>query len=235
MPKRNDVIHDNHFRKHWQERVKCWFDQPARKKRRRLARTAKAARIFPRPVQGSLRPVVHPPTIKYNAKVRLGRGFTLEELKEAGINRHLALSIGIALDHRRRNKSDKSFRTNVQRLKEYKSKLVLFPRGKKVRASEASKEDQAKAQQQTGVLFPIRARSNKLEVAKKTDIDSKTSAYAALRKARSDARLVGIREKRKKEKAEAAATEGKAKATGGEGEKVAKEPAKKEAKKAGGK
>lgn len=30
---------------------------------------------------GALRPVVHPPTQRYNFKTRLGRGFTLEELK----------------------------------------------------------------------------------------------------------------------------------------------------------
>eukprot|EP00971_Amphidinium_carterae_P130588 2587028-Amphidinium_carterae.1 len=29
------------------------------------------------------RPLVHPPTAKYNMKLRLGRGFTFEELKEA--------------------------------------------------------------------------------------------------------------------------------------------------------
>jgi hypothetical protein len=32
-------------------------------------------------VAGALRPVVHPPTQRYNFKTRLGRGFTLEELK----------------------------------------------------------------------------------------------------------------------------------------------------------
>lgn len=204
MPKRNEVIHKNHFRKHWQNRVKCWFDQPARKKRRRLSRASKASRIFPRPVQGPLRPVVHPPTIKYNMKVRFGRGFTLEELKEAGINRYQALSIGIAVDHRRRNKSDKSLRTNVQRLKEYKSRLILFPRGKKVKPNEASKEDQAKAEQQKGVVLPIKPRTSRLEVVKLADLDRKTSVFSALGKARSEARLIGVREKRKKQKAESA-------------------------------
>lgn len=45
------------------------------------ARATKAARIFPRPAAGPLRPIVHAQTIKYNSKERLGRGFTLEELK----------------------------------------------------------------------------------------------------------------------------------------------------------
>ena len=45
------------------------------------ARQEKAVKIFPRPASGSLRPVVHGQTIKYNMKVRAGKGFTLEELK----------------------------------------------------------------------------------------------------------------------------------------------------------
>jgi len=203
MPKHNNVIPKNHFHKDWQNRVKTWFDQPARKKRRRNARIAKAIHVFPRPVAGALRPVVHPSTQRYNAKVKLGRGFSFEELKEAGINRHLALTIGIAVDHRRKNKSEKSFKTNVQRLKQYKSKLVLFPRNnKKPKKGEATKEQREKAEQQISTLFPIKTPTGKLQTVKAKDIDSKVSAYATLRKARSDARLVGIREKRKKQKAE---------------------------------
>merc|ERR1712058_14861 len=67
------------------------------------------------------------PTYKYNVKVRAGRGFTLEELKQAGLSKKYAQTIGIAVDHRRRNKSVESLQLNAQRLKEYKSKLILFP------------------------------------------------------------------------------------------------------------
>lgn len=45
----------------------------------------------------------------------------------AGINKGFARTIGIAVDHRRRNKSVESLQANVQRLKEYRSKLILFP------------------------------------------------------------------------------------------------------------
>ena len=45
------------------------------------ARQKKAVKIFPRPTAGPLRPVVHGQTLKYNMKVRAGRGFSLEELK----------------------------------------------------------------------------------------------------------------------------------------------------------
>merc|ERR1719378_1799827 len=101
MVKGNNVIANAHFHKTcWQNHVKTWFDQAARKK--------KAAAIAPRPVAGLLRPAVHPPTNKYNYKLRQGRGFTFAELKEAGINRKEARSIGIAVDHRRRNRSMES-------------------------------------------------------------------------------------------------------------------------------
>jgi len=49
------------------------FQSPARQK--------KAVKIFPRPTSGPLRPIVHGQTLKYNMKVRAGRGFSLEELK----------------------------------------------------------------------------------------------------------------------------------------------------------
>jgi large subunit ribosomal protein L13e len=37
--------------------------------------------VYPRPVAGPLRPVVHSQTQRYNTKIRAGRGFTLDELK----------------------------------------------------------------------------------------------------------------------------------------------------------
>ena len=79
--RRNGVIPNVHFHKNWQERVKTWFDQPMRKRRRRKLRVKKALKIAPRPVAGPIRPVVRCPTFKYHTKVRGGRGFSLEELK----------------------------------------------------------------------------------------------------------------------------------------------------------
>jgi hypothetical protein len=46
-----------------------------------IARQKKAVSVFPRPTSGPLRPIVHSQTLRYNMKVRAGRGFTLEELK----------------------------------------------------------------------------------------------------------------------------------------------------------
>ena len=36
MVKHNNVIPNGHFKKHWQNYVKTWFNQPARKERRRI-------------------------------------------------------------------------------------------------------------------------------------------------------------------------------------------------------
>lgn len=36
MVKHNNVIPNQHFKKKWQFRVKTWFNQPARKQRRRI-------------------------------------------------------------------------------------------------------------------------------------------------------------------------------------------------------
>ena len=127
MVKHNYQLPNVHLRKHWSRFVRTWFNQPARKIRRNLARNAKAARTFPRPLE-KLRPVVHCQTRKYNSKLRYGRGFTLQELSAAKISRQFARTIGIAVDHRRQDTSEEALQSNVQRLESYKSKLILFPR-----------------------------------------------------------------------------------------------------------
>ena len=57
-----------------------------------------------------------------------GRGFTTSELKLAGIRKKEAKGLGIVFDHRRRSKSEEGQSLNVERLKEYRSRLVVFPR-----------------------------------------------------------------------------------------------------------
>merc|ERR550532_2165723 len=108
------MIPNAHFHKDWQRWVKTWFNQPARKQRRRQNRIKKAAAVMPRPVAGPLRPVVRCPTLKYNRRVRAVRGFTLDELKGAGLNKKVAMTIGISVDYRRRNSSVESLQQNIQ-------------------------------------------------------------------------------------------------------------------------
>ncbi|KAF7829135.1 60S ribosomal protein L13-1 [Senna tora] len=195
--KHNNVIPSSHFRKHWQNYVKTWFNQPARKTRRRLARQKKAVQIFPRPTAGPLRPVVHGQTLKYNMKVRAGRGFSLEELKAAGIPKKLAPTIGIAVDHRRRNCSLEGLQANVQRLKTYKAKLVVFPRRvRKFKAGDSTAEELGNATQVQGEYLQIAREKPSVELVKVTDEMKAFKAYNKLRLERTNQRHVGVRLKR---------------------------------------
>ena len=111
-------------------RVRTWFDQPGRKLRRRQARQTKAALLGARPLS-LLRPAVRAQTVRYNRKIREGRGFTLPELQAAGIGRKAARGVGIVVDHRRRNLSAEGKALNVERLLAYKKRLIVFPRNAK--------------------------------------------------------------------------------------------------------
>merc|ERR1711915_215062 len=192
----NNIVPNGHFHKDWQRYVKTWFNQPARKIRRRKARVEKAAKIAPRPL-GKLRPVVACPTYKYNLKQRAGRGFTLEELKQAGLSKKYAQTIGIAVDHRRRNKSVESLQLNAQRLKEYKSKLILFPlNAKKPRKGEATAEEVSKAVQLAGEVMPVKSQPNRPRAMEITEDMKNFKAFQTIRQARAFKRLHGIRAKK---------------------------------------
>ena len=49
-------------------------------------------------------------------------------VQAAGISKKLAPTIGIAVDHRRKNRCLESLQENVNRLNTYRAKLVVFPR-----------------------------------------------------------------------------------------------------------
>lgn len=136
--------------------------------------------------------------------------------QEAGIPRKLAPTVGIAVDPRRQNLSEESLKANVERLKSYKQRLVLFPRKTKAPKQGDAPAEEIKAAKQIGdslydgkvksslQAFPI---SNKVVIqeGKISDYPATENAYRKLRDARSDARLVGKREKRAKAKEEEAA------------------------------
>jgi len=198
------VIPGNHFRKHWQRRVKTWFDQNQRHKRRAATRATKARHVAPRPTS-NLKPVVMCPTQKYNTKRRLGRGFTLEELKGAGINPKFARTVGIAVDHRRSNKSVESLQRNVARLKTYRSKLILFPkRAGQPKKGDATAEEIKMATQLQGVVMPVKRSTVSWEAPRVPTAEEKEfRAYNELRFARHVKRVAGQRAKKAKEEAEA--------------------------------
>lgn len=198
----NRVIPNAHFHKDWQKYIKTWFDQPARKKRRNQKRVEKAKRIAPRPLK-KLRPVVRCPTARFNMRQRLGRGFTIEELKAAAISPKVAQTIGIAVDKRRKNKSVESLQQNVQRLKEYKSKLILFPiNRRKPKKGDSTEQECRLAQQVTGDVLPVKTgKQARIEEAprKVTEAESKFSAFHTARQARVNKKLAPGRAKRAKE------------------------------------
>jgi len=200
--KGNNQLPNAHFKKDWQGntingqcRVRTWLNQAGRKKSRRNARELKAKKTFPRPVAGALRPIVHPPTQRYNFKTRLGRGFTLEELKAAGIPKKLAPTIGICVDHRRRNRSEESLALNKKRLEEYKAKLILFPRkNSKPKNGDSPAADLAAATQHKGAtIMPIEKEEKAIEMVAVTDEMKNFGAYAKLRVERMNVRQVGPR------------------------------------------
>ncbi|KAF7636594.1 60S ribosomal protein L13 [Meloidogyne graminicola] len=200
----NNMLPNAHFHKHWQRRIKTWFNQPARKQRRRLARLSKAARVAPRPVGGLLRPIVHCPTIRYNSKLRLGRGFTLDELKAAGFNKYEAKSLGIAIDYRRTNRSVESIERNAKRLKEYRSRLIIFPKKlSNPKKGDSSPEELKLASQVAGkVVMPHKEQKPRLKAQPLTDELKNFKVYCHLRRVRADASLKGKRDKKAKEAAD---------------------------------
>jgi large subunit ribosomal protein L13e len=194
MVKHNNVIPNQHFRKHWHERVKCHFSQPVQKKIRRQKRMEKAAAIAPRPASGPLRPYVHCPTQKYNTKMKLGRGFTFAELKAAGISPKFAATVGIAVDHRRENKCEESLKLNADRLKEYKERLVVFPRkAGKPKKGDATKEEVAAAKQLKGTIVAAPKVAPALSYTTLTEEMKNNKVHFALRDARNNAKLMGPR------------------------------------------
>lgn len=200
-----NVLPNAHYEKNHHAYVRTWFNQPARHQARRLARQAKAAAVFPRPVAGLLRPVVIPQTQRYNFKVRKGRGFTPAELKKAGVPVKLARTIGISVDKRRRNKSETALATNVDRIKEFKSKLVVFPKaGKKAKQGDATRAQLASVAQNTHKdIIPIKRAPLTVESRKITEAERKVSVFATLRKRHIDRKL---EPKRAKKRAAAAKT-----------------------------
>ncbi|KAI0734464.1 60S ribosomal protein L13 [Fomitopsis betulina] len=205
--KHNNVLHDNHFRKDWQQRVRTWFDQPGRKLRRRQARKAKAATLGVRPLN-LLRPAVRGQTVRYNRKIREGRGFTLTELKEAGIGRKEARGVGIVVDHRRRNLSEEGKSLNVERLKAYKSRLIVFPRNlKKPKKGDSTSEELSAATTRGNLPLP----EPYVHEAPRTITDEERGfkAYRTLREERGRARSEGQRKVREAKKAEEEASKKK--------------------------
>jgi len=208
MVKHNNVVPNTHCHKKYLAssrgplKVRLSLNQASKKLKRRQARAAKAAAIAPRPLQ-LLRPIVYCPTQRYSGKQRLGRGFTLEECRAAGLSPKYARTIGIAVDHRRYNHSEESLERNVERLKEYLGKIILFPKNRaSVKPGEAGPEVTALAEQKSGILMPIVKKTKPIEMMTITDEMKNFKAFTTMAIAKKETKVAGYRmsvKNRKKE------------------------------------
>ena len=163
-------------------------------------------------------------------KVRYGRGFTLEELKNAGIHSKFAKTVGIAVDARRQDTCMETRDLNVKRLKAYLAKLILFP-GKKSRKL-AKKMTDVKDQKPRKQIIPDATTEKLKSAAAKEQVDDKKviplqepklrekplritpemkapNSFVKIRLEKEKAKYAGVRKKR----AELAAKEAEEKAT----------------------
>ena len=185
------MIHNVHLKFDWADKVKTWYNQPGRKKRRRRLRLRKAALSSPNPTH-KLRPIVRGQTNKYNTKIKLGRGFTEKELKEAGIRGlSYARSLGIAVDLRRKDTSKETLDLNAGRIKEYISRMILYPRNekkpdKKPQVPEATAEKlnspEAKVQNTLKAVIELPKKQIGYEFAPITDEIKNKNVYQIQRK-----------------------------------------------------
>ncbi len=137
-----------------------------------------------------MRPAVRGQTNRYNGKIKLGRGFTVRELQEAGVKGvAFARSIGIAVDARRKDTSNETLKLNANRIKEYLNRLVLYPRkgkyDKKPVVAEAKQEQlagpDAKFQNTHPLVLPLPQPEQGYTWSKLTPELKNTSAYKTLR------------------------------------------------------
>lgn len=157
----NNAVPKNH--RNTMKRVKEWHNQKSRAERRAHTRVVKAKQVYPKPAE-KLRPVVRCPTVRYNTKQRLGRGFTPEECQAAGLDYHYARTIGIAVDNRRRNMNQETFDLNVERIKTYVSRLTIYKTAKEAQESGAV--------QFTKTIMPVVKVKPTISIIKKAEIST---------------------------------------------------------------
>ena len=189
MVHHNNMLPNVHLGKDWQEKVKTWFNQPGRKRRRRVHRARRQKLLAPNPTH-LLRPIVRGQTNKYNTKRRLGRGFTKKELESAGIKGlSYARSIGIAIDLRRKDTCSETLNVNTERIKNYISRIILYPRkknDKKPQVKEATQEQlntpEAKEQNKSKVVIEFPKEEPGYEFANVTKEMTDKNLYQLQRK-----------------------------------------------------
>lgn len=202
------MLSNVHLNKDWQEKVKTFFNQPGKKLRRRKIRSLRAKRLGPNPTH-LLRPAVRGQTRRYNNKLKLGRGFTLAELKLAGVQGvNYARSIGICIDRRRKDTCTETQKLNAERIKEYTSRMILYPKkkaDKKPQVLEATPEQlkstEAVQQNTTKSIIPLPKPESAFSFSAITKEMKEGIVYKTLRKEWKDQSGFNRRLEAKKNKA----------------------------------
>merc|ERR1712124_125785 len=113
------------------------------------------------------------------------------------IPKKLARTIGVAVDHRRRNRCEESLQTNVERLKLYKSKLMVFPKGsgkKCVKKGDTARSELANVAQNTlKEIIPVPKPALRVKARKIAADEKEKSVYKVLKKARSNKKYLGAK------------------------------------------
>ena len=108
-------------------------------------------------------------------------------------------------DHRRRNRCTESLQANVERLKLYMSKLLLFPKksgAKGVKKGDTPRSElQNVAQNTLKEIIPVPKPQKRIKARAITEEEKSESAYKKLKKARTAAHYQGERIKKAKEAA----------------------------------
>jgi large subunit ribosomal protein L13e len=120
----------------------------------------------------------------------------------AKVTKQEARGIGISVDYRRRNKCNESLQLNVQRLKTYKARLVVFPTKK---GQEWSEDMKSAVQLETPNVLKITQKKDKLEVRAITEEEKEFRPSAKVRAVRMNKRQVGPRFVKERAAAEEAA------------------------------
>lgn len=121
MAKRSILNSNLHRSKGLRSLYKTSFNQAAKRKKRQLARNEKGVNGKKNAFNSSrmLRSIVHCPTKMHCFKIRIGRGFSVEEIKNYYSNINIASSCGLIVDKRRRKSGINQF-SNIHRVKTYK-------------------------------------------------------------------------------------------------------------------
>ncbi|KAI5192847.1 large subunit ribosomal protein L13e [Nematocida sp. AWRm77] len=174
--KHNNALTTGHFKK-TALMYKLWFKQPIQKRIRKERRQEKARRIAPCNVE-TLKPVVMCLSRRYNMKERLGRGFSLGEIKCAGITPDFARKHGIAVDTRRYNNSEEGVERNVQRIKEYLANIQIFESRPEAKSAGVT--------QHKGVIMPVEKKKPVIESMSISEVKAELGACEQMNRLRDE-------------------------------------------------